>query len=140
MTDTADRMRRAINSGDWPSNYLQCCALVADAMVLEERAAHITGGQLAGALVDIVKERARQDAKFGWIGAPGNGSILPGDNDWAKYAVLGEEVGEVARALLERDLGEDTTEHLEEELIQCAAVCVAWVQANREKASVIQTD
>lgn len=80
---------------------------------------------------DIYHERDRQDAKFGWIGTPG--SILPGDDDWSKFAVLGEEVGEVARALIERSFGNDTTEHLEEELIQCAAVCVAWVEANREK-------
>lgn len=80
---------------------------------------------------DVQSERFRQDDKFGWIGTPG--SILPGDDDWQKYAVLGEEFGEVGRALIERSFGNDTTAHLEEELIQCAAVCVAWVEAAREK-------
>lgn len=79
---------------------------------------------------EIDVERTRQDEKFGWIGSA---SLLPGDNDWAKYAVLGEEVGEVARALLERSFGNDTTEHLETELIQVAAVAIAWVEAARIK-------
>lgn len=104
----------------------------ADRMVQEERAAHVvTNGALAGVLVDVVKERHRQDAKFGWIGA--ETSIMPGDNEWQKYAVLGEEVGEIANALLERSLGNDTIEHIEEEIIQVAAVAVAWVQGAREK-------
>jgi len=90
-----------------------------------------TGEHQVSTLVSVMIERDRQDAKFGWIGTPC--SILPGDDDWAKFAVLGEEVGEVARALIERSFGNDTTAHLEEELIQCAAVCVAWVEANREK-------
>lgn len=79
----------------------------------------------------VIAERERQDRKFGWIGS--DATILPGDDDWQKYAVLGEEFGEVGRALLERAIGKDTTEHVEEELIQCAAVCVAWVEAAREK-------
>lgn len=92
---------------------------------------------LTDALWSVIEERHRQDAKFGWVGTPG--SLLPGDDDWAKFAVLGEEVGEVARALIERSFGNDTTEHLEEELIQVAAVAVAWVESNREKRA-IQSD
>lgn len=55
------------------------------------------------------------------------------------YMVLGEEFGEVGRALLEGGFQEKTgaergkltqgqLDHLREELIQCAAVCVAWVE------------
>lgn len=40
-----------------------------------------------------------------------------------KLAVLGEEYGEVAQALLERDRYK-----LREELVQLAAVAVAWVE------------
>jgi NTP pyrophosphatase (non-canonical NTP hydrolase) len=85
---------------------------------------------------EIDAERDRQDAKFGWIGAPK--SILPGDNEYAKLGVLMEEVGEVSRELLESQFAGviGTTPHLEEELIQVAAVAVAWVEAIREKRHV----
>lgn len=49
--------------------------------------------------------------------------------DWTRFTVLGEEVGEVARATLETSYGSDTNEHLRQELIEVAAVAVAWVQA-----------
>jgi len=64
---------------------------------------------------EIVVERARQDVKWGSQRAhPG---LL-----W--NAILNEEVGECARALLERDY-----DGLREELIQVAAVAVAWVES-----------
>lgn len=48
-----------------------------------------------------------------------------------KLAVLTEEVGEVARAI--QDLWADRTEakraHLREELVQVAAVAVAWLES-----------
>lgn len=78
---------------------------------------------------EIDQERQRQDDKFGFLPP----SILPGTDEWRKLAVLGEEVGEVARALLETDFGNDTQEHVEEELIQVAAVAVAWVEFNRRR-------
>lgn len=76
----------------------------------------------------IDKERDRQDAKFGWIGAPD--TILPSENNYAKLGVIMEEVGEVATALLENE----GTEALHAELIQVAACCVAWVEADRARA------
>jgi NTP pyrophosphatase (non-canonical NTP hydrolase) len=48
-----------------------------------------------------------------------------------KYAVLGEEVGEVARCVLEMS-GKANDKHnrdLRKELIQVAAVCVAWAES-----------
>lgn len=51
--------------------------------------------------------------------------VWPAHND-TKYRVLGEEVGEVARALNERDW-----DNVPVELIQCAAVCLAWVMSYR---------
>lgn len=68
-------------------------------------------------LNEIEKERYRQDIKW-----------RAGSNDWpsdprSKYLVLAEEVGEVATALLEAD-----AENLREELIQVAAVAVAWLE------------
>ena len=74
-------------------------------------------------------ERDRQDDKFGFDPP----SILPGEDEWRKLAVLAEEFGEVANALLETDFGNDTQAHVEEELIQVAAVAVAWVEFNRKR-------
>jgi len=41
-----------------------------------------------------------------------------------KHLVLSEEVGEVAKAIQERDWT-----NLRDELTQCAAVCVAWLES-----------
>ena len=71
----------------------------------------------------IVRERERQDAKWGWPNAG-----LAGTNIDRKNTILGEEVGEVARAILE---GDDAG--LEAELVQVAAVCVAWLESRRER-------
>lgn len=69
------------------------------------------------ALCDVDVERDRQDAK--WGGIPG----LDRRDDHTYAAVLGEEFGEVCKAWLERDVAA-----LREELIQVAAVAVAWVE------------
>jgi len=52
-----------------------------------------------------------------------------GGGDFTRLAVLAEEFGEVANAVLETSYGADGDEHLREELIQVAAVAVAWVEA-----------
>lgn len=66
-------------------------------------------------LNSIVDERVRQDEKWG------DQSEHPA-TFW--YAVLGEEVGEVANAILHEDAGA-----VKKELIQVAAVAVAWLEA-----------
>lgn len=76
---------------------------------------------------DIHAERLRQNQKFG---------NQFGCSDWRWQAVLSEEVGEVAEATLDlNDPGDDrerqdTTERqlLREELVQVAAVAVAWIE------------
>lgn len=78
----------------------------------------------ARALRDVHEERLRQDElvrteKISW------GCCDPTAPEGIKLAVLTEEVGEVARAILEND---DPT-HLREELIQVAAVAVAWAES-----------
>jgi len=67
---------------------------------------------------DVIAERARQDRK--WGGWPGVDRV-----DERYTAVLGEEFGEVCKALMEN--GELSPE-MREELIQVAAVAVAWVE------------
>jgi hypothetical protein len=77
-------------------------------------------------LQDVMDERLRQDAKWG--------EQNHDDPVWA--AILGEEVGEACKATLERafgwDGGIDTTstpsELLRAELVQVAAVAVAWIE------------
>jgi DNA (cytosine-5)-methyltransferase 1 len=62
-------------------------------------------------------ERDRQDAK--WGGIPG----FDRRDDHTYAAVLGEEFGECCKAWLERDV-----QQLREELIQTAAVALAWAE------------
>lgn len=79
----------------------------------------------------IDNERARQDAKFpGQWGGFADRLRFGLVQDYARSAafecsaILGEEAGEVAKAVLERD-----DQGLECELVQVAAVCVAWLEA-----------
>jgi NTP pyrophosphatase (non-canonical NTP hydrolase) len=65
-------------------------------------------------VVALLRERARQDAKWG--------EQNHGDDRWA--VILGEEYGEVCLAINEGLSGE-----LRDELIQVAAVAVAWLEA-----------
>ncbi len=80
-------------------------------------------------LNDIREERARQDAKWG---------DQSGHSDYVWNAILGEEAGEVAKAVLEHEIAyamlEDIRDELvlgdiRDELVQVAAVAVAWIEA-----------
>jgi hypothetical protein len=78
----------------------------------------------AGALRDVHEERLRQDelvrtGKIPWD------CCDPTAPEGYKLAVLTEEIGEVARAILEHD----DPAHLRQELIQTAAVAVAWAES-----------
>lgn len=58
-------------------------------------------------------------------------------SDFERLAILGEEYGEAARAALER-AGSSNDVHgadLEKELIQIAAVAVAWVEGLRKEGN-----
>lgn len=71
--------------------------------------------------IDIIEERLRQDRK--WGDQSGNLNVI-----WS--TVLTEEVGEVAKAVLELDFEHGgTIEELREELVQVCAVGVAWIEA-----------
>ena len=65
-------------------------------------------------VMDLSAERIRQDMKWG--------EQNHDDDRW--LAILTEELGEIARALNEHD-----DENRNEELVQVAAVCVAWLEA-----------
>lgn len=75
------------------------------------------------AMIDA--ERARQSEKWGGPHDWGMGDCSSDDVDAiVKAAVLAEECGEVARAVLDSDDGA-----LTDELVQVAAVAVAWLES-----------
>ncbi len=87
-------------------------------------------------LAEVLAERSRQDIIWG----------EQNYNDYYWLAILGEEFGEVCRALIEKSVVvfpvvEDMNgmelhsirnnpfkEHLKKEIIQVAAVCIAWLE------------
>lgn len=70
-------------------------------------------------------ERSHQSARWSGPHAWGRGDCSSTDVEpIVKAAVLAEECGEVARAVLDQD-----NEGLREELIQVAAVAVAWLES-----------
>ncbi len=73
----------------------------------------------------IASERSRQAAKWGGDHGWGSGDCSSGRvPEPVKVAVLTEEVGEVARAMLDGDRAA-----LRTELVQVAAVAYAWLEA-----------
>ena len=68
----------------------------------------------------IDEERAEQDEKFG----------QQDHDDFVWLAILQEEVGETAQAILEARFRYDGTDSdMRAELVQVAAVAVAWLEA-----------
>lgn len=71
--------------------------------------------KLAVLLNQLVAERKQQDAKWG--------REFPDRTDADWLTILAEEVGESARAILTGD-----QENLVVEIMQCAAVCISWLE------------
>ena len=94
------------------------------------------GEATARILVDVRAERERQEAigtakreaGIAWHSCA-DPDMSGGDDKRA--AVLGEEFGEVCRAVLESGYGTDGAgdQALRDELVQVAAVAVAWAEA-----------
>jgi len=83
-------------------------------------------------LIDISTERDRQDrlqkaGKFPYTLATTDPLVTP---EW-KFAVLSEEVGEVAKHITEQLISKDRYDpsKLRKELIEVAACCVAWAES-----------
>lgn len=72
---------------------------------------------------DVQAERERAHRKH--VNDPTGSAEHRDWNDLEWLAILGEEFGEVCKAMCERD----TPEHLREELIQVAAMACAWSDA-----------
>lgn len=79
-----------------------------------------TPRSMAPFIRQIIAERASQDAKWGQQNHD--------NRKWA--AILMEEIGEVARAVLESEQGQQNADsvNLREELVQVAAVAMAWLE------------
>lgn len=75
----------------------------------------------------IDTERQRQDAIWGW---PDNG--LASGSLTYKLAILAEEFGEIANAILLHD-----ADNMRTELVQVAAVCVAWLESEYEQGNTV---
>lgn len=75
---------------------------------------------VSSALAAIFDERERQRQL--WGGGPGDCSHPSTKND-TRLCILVEEIGEIAHAMNEND-----TENLKEELVQSAAVILAWLE------------
>lgn len=95
--------------------------------------AYVSTREVGVILQDVVEERKRQDrlrdaGKFKYTCADPEIPLA------AAIAALGEEFGEVCTEALKLggdvavDPGEDVSAHLRAELVQVAAVCVAWVE------------
>lgn len=97
--------------------------------------------RVAEALIDVVDERIRQEDigdRKREQGIDWRSCADPdmAGGDLARLAVLAEEFGEVARAILEAGYGSGTPvvvahwdHQMRAELVQVAAVSVAWVEA-----------
>ena len=72
------------------------------------------GNAQATAFYEVLQERTKQDAKWG----------QQDHDDFKWLSILAEEFGEIARGLNDGD-----QENAQEEIIQTAAVCVAWLEA-----------
>jgi hypothetical protein len=81
-------------------------------------------------LRDVHFERHRQDEKWGEQNHT--------DSLWSH--ILGEEYGEACRAVNEVVWGGLSTAHLREELIQVAAVAVAWIECIDRRANGSQEE
>ncbi len=77
------------------------------------------------ALHDVRLERGNQIGK--WGGREADGVENPGQSNYVRLRVLAEEFGEVAEAMGRPEDGNGKGD-LRKELIQVAAVCVAWVE------------
>jgi NTP pyrophosphatase (non-canonical NTP hydrolase) len=76
-------------------------------------------GQSGWATTEIMRERARQDSKWGVQ----NHSVM----EW--HLILAEEFGEVGKALNEYHFRKAPLKDVRDEVIQTAAVCIAMLES-----------
>lgn len=97
----------------------------------EDAVAHIApldAGVVLDAALEACHEVDRQD-ELARAGKFGGTHILPGGPDDARLRVLVEEIGEVAEELNEIDFEASDRGRVRDELVQTAAVAIAWIAA-----------
>lgn len=77
-------------------------------------------------MFEIALEREKQDVKWG----------EQNHNDYVWLAILTEEIGEVAQAALHDEFGGKAAGTIKTELIQAAAVAVAWLECIERREAV----
>lgn len=87
---------------------------------------HTMGDRVVNTLVDVFDERVSQDEKWG----------VQEHDDYVWNAILGEEVGEVAQALIDHEFKGTDHKDVRAELVQVAAVAVAWIEAIDRRAAL----
>lgn len=87
-------------------------------MTLEPTHIEILRGRMYPIVNKVLTERLRQDRKWG----EQNHEL----HVWTD--ILGEEIGEISKALLEEQFGDGTNEHIAVELVQSAAVIFAMLE------------
>lgn len=96
--------------------------------------------RIAQILADVVRERIRQeeigqDSRARGLDWRSCADPAMAGGDGKRYLVLGEEVGEVANAVLEAEavpagqIRDACRRDLRKELVQVAAVTIAWLEA-----------
>ena len=74
--------------------------------------------EIQSIFLDVLRERKRQDDLFG----------QSNQNDFVWLAVLSEEVGEASQCALHKEFGGNEAGNLRTELVQVAAVAIAWIE------------
>jgi nucleoside 2-deoxyribosyltransferase len=95
------------------------------AMVSTIRATENTRANPSRAMVSIYQERLQQDAKWG--------EQNHFDEVW--LAILGEEFGETSQAILHNRFGGKAAGTVRNELVQVAAVAMAWIECIDRRAN-----
>lgn len=90
----------------------------------------LLGESIGKAQQEAVKEVYRQD-KLARTGKFGGTHVMPGGTDLERLAVLAEEFGEASIEVCKAITldGQERRAGLRDELVQVAAVCLAWVAA-----------
>lgn len=91
-----------------------------------EREATMRLAGLARVLSDVAAERSRQNDRWG---------DQSGHADFVWLGILTEEVGESAQAVLHDTFGGKASGTLYAELVQVAAVAVAWLEALHDRGA-----
>lgn len=125
--DAALRAARSELEAEWTRIMERALSIPEDtsAVPFDPNVPYTKGSTVRQVLCEVQIERSLQDAKWG----------EQNHDDYRWLAIAGEEFGEAAQAALHDEFGGDHAGTLRQELIQAAAVLVAWVQCIDRRAA-----